>query len=181
MHMTLRQILAIYMLLLLAVGSSCNGESAAGKKQAPDSNAVAPGSDQSASNSEAASAKPEVVAPSTQKKHLSIDTSRNENQTVYEKDRTGNIPAPVTEKPAVRPPGVAGYITRDDAPLHTEPAASAGKVSTLKKNEIVYIVQTIMTDEKGQVTEYPTWYQVERKNKQRGWVLAKSVVAGGGG
>lgn len=179
--MTLRQILAIYMLLLLAVGSSCNGDAAASKKPAPDSNAVAPGSDQSASNSEAAPLKPEVVAPSTQKKHLSIDTSRNENQAAYEKDRTGNIPAPATETAPSRPPGVAGYITRDDTPLHTEPVASARKVSTLKKNEIVYIIQTIMTDEKGQVTEYPTWYQVERKNKQRGWVLAKSVVAGGGG
>ncbi len=181
MHMTLRQIFAIYMLLLLAVGSSCNGDAATSKKSAPDSNAVAPGSDQSASSATPPASKPEVVSPSGQKKHLSIDTSRNENQAVYEKDRTGNIPAPVTEKTASRPPGVAGYITRDDAPLHKEPVASAGKVSTLKKNEIVYILEMIMTDEKGQVTEYPTWYRIERKNKQRGWVLAKSVVAGGGG
>ena len=181
MHMTLRQILAIYMLLLLAVGSSCNGESAASKKQAPDRNAVAPGSDQSASNSEAAPLKPEAVAPSTQKKHLSIDTSRNANQPVYEKDRSKNIPAPVTKTAPNKHPGVAGYVTRDLALLQTEPAAGAPKISTLKKNEIIYILQTIMTDEKGQVTEYPTWYRVERENKQTGWVLAKSVVAGGGG
>jgi len=181
MHMTLRQIFALCMLLLLAVGNSCKGDPTSTKKPAPDSNSIAADSQRFASSATPTASKTEGVSPSAQKKHFSIDTSRNENQAVYKKDRTGNIPAPATEKTLSRPPGVAGYITRDNVLLQTEPVSSASKISTLKKNEIVYIVETIMTDEKGQVTEYPTWYQVERKNKQRGWVLAKSVVAGGGG
>ena len=123
----------------------------------------------------------ETPTPSTGKKHLSIDTSRNENQAVYEKDRSKNIPAPASEITHSKTAGPPGYVTREHAILQTEPITSAEKISTLKKNEIVFILQTIMTDDKGQVTDYPTWYKIERKNKQRGWVIAKSVDAGAGG
>lgn len=177
-HMARRHLFILYMLLLVGVGASCKSDPAANKKPVADSNTTATENKAATSNDQADT---KVSTPSSGKKHLSIDTSRNENQPLYEKDRTKNIPAPVTEAPQSKPIGPPGYVTKDNAVLLTEPVASAEKVSTLKKNEIVFILQTIMTDEKGQVTDYPTWYRIERKNKQKGWVTAKSVDAGAGG
>jgi hypothetical protein len=181
--MTLKQLIILYLLWSLGVVTSCNNDAAATKKPAADSNTAATENKAPNTNDQTVAPDTKVSTPSTGKKHLSIDTSRNENQPLYEKDRSKNIPAPAPaasqNKPI--PTGPPGYVTRDNAVLLTEPVANATKVSTLKKNEIVFILQTIMTDEKGQVTDYPTWYKIERKNKQRGWVTAKSVDAGAGG
>ncbi len=180
-HMTRKQIFTLYLLILLGVGSACNNDPASAKKPASDSGIAASEHKDVPSNNTTIASNTETPTHSSGKKHLSIDTSRNENQAVYEKDRTKNIPAPVSETPRSKTVGPPGYVTRENAMLQTEPIASAEKISTLKKNEIVFIIQTIMTDEKGQVTDYPTWYKIERKNKQRGWVIAKSVDAGAGG
>ncbi|MCC6281164.1 MAG: hypothetical protein IT262_11215 [Saprospiraceae bacterium] len=179
--MARRHLIVLYMLLLIGVGYSCKGDPAANKKTDTGSNTAATENKIPDSNNQAVAPDTKASTPSTGKKHLSIDTSRNENQPLYEKDRTKNIPAPVTEASQSKPIGPPGYVTKDNAVLLTKPVAGATKVSALKKNEIVFILQTIMTDENGQVTDYPTWYRIERKSKQTGWVIAKAVDAGAGG
>lgn len=95
---------------------------------------------------------------------------------------SANTPPPKdqAEKPALEGK-LVGHITLENIPLQTEPSQKAAKVSTLKRLERIYILKTIMTNEQGQSTEYPTWYQVMRENKQQGWVTAKAVDVGGGG
>lgn len=135
-----------------------------------------------------------VVTESQEKKESPVGKSAEklqENKT----NRIGTIPTGKdaelnTTKPApptkfdskpVKRSGPPGYITRKDAVLLTEPSPNAAKISALNQYEIIYIIETIMTDEQGRSSEYPTWYKVERENKQRGWVVAKSVNAGAGG
>ena len=93
------------------------------------------------------------------------------------------VPAPPTKvagKPLART-GPPGYVTKKDVILQAEPSQNAAKVSTLKQYETIYILETKMTDEKGNLMQYPTWYKVERENKERGWVMANGVNAGAGG
>lgn len=93
------------------------------------------------------------------------------------------IPAPpikATGKSSNRP-GPAGYVTKKDLALQADPAPNAAKITTLKQYETVYILETKMTDENGNLSQYPTWYKVERENKERGWVVANGINAGAGG
>ena len=94
-----------------------------------------------------------------------------------------SVPAPPTPIPAKKPAkaGPPGYITKKDLFLQSEPSSKAANIAPLKQYETVYILETIMKDENGNLTPYPTWYKVERENKATGWVVAKGVNAGGGG
>lgn len=126
------------------------------------------------------SVQPEATPPATSKpNHFSLDTSRQVNQPMPDKIQPGT-PATASSKPA-KTPGPPGYITQKDAALQNEPNPRAPSIATLNQYETVYILETIFTDEQGKETEYPTWYKVERENKQRGWVKGRSVNSGGGG
>lgn len=78
-------------------------------------------------------------------------------------------------------PGIKGFVIRDNAVLRTAPKQTSGEMVKLKKNEIIYILETTMKNEAGEQTPYPTWYKIERENKQQGWVLATAIDAGSGG
>lgn len=88
------------------------------------------------------------------------------------------VAAPVKEE---KTPGPPGYVTRENIFLLESPQANAIKICPLKRYEIISILETKMTDERGQYSDYPTWYRVELKNKKQGWVVGNSVSAGGGG
>jgi len=124
---------------------------------------------------------PAPVAPKPN--HFSLDTSRQVNQPMPEKKRTtqSQTPPPAPASPNTKSPGPIGYVTRKDAVLQAEPTPNAATIAPLGQYENIYILETIFTDEKGLQSEYPTWYKVERENKQQGWVKGRNINSGGGG
>lgn len=98
-----------------------------------------------------------------------------------ELNRTVAVPPVKAPAKSAPKPGPPGYITQKDMILQAEPASNAARINTLKQYEIIYILETLMTDEQGRKSPYPTWYKVERENKEIGWVVAKGVNAGAGG
>lgn len=136
---------------LMMIAASCGNESNTAKKKAPEM----------------------PVSPTL----AQIDTQR-----------------PINPAPAPRPlktpdvqtdygklPGPKGFVIRDNVILRTEPGEKFSEVGKLKKNETIYLLETTMNNEAGEATPYPTWYKIERENKQRGWVVATAIDAGGGG
>lgn len=75
-------------------------------------------------------------------------------------------------------PGPVGFITEDNLIMYSRSSVKSGKLGTLKLNETIYILETIMVDESGVQTQYPTWYRIQRQNKERGWVKASAVSSG---
>lgn len=101
---------------------------------------------------------------------------------------------PINPAPAPRPlktpdvqtdygklPGPKGFVIRDHAILRTAPKEKSSEIGKLKKDESIYLLETTMLNEAGEQTPYPTWYKIERENKQKGWVVATAIDAGGGG
>ncbi len=75
-------------------------------------------------------------------------------------------------------PGPVGFVNEANLILREKPNANANKIATLKKKETVYILETSMIGGDGAQTQYPTWYRIETKNKERGWVKASAVSSG---
>lgn len=169
----------LLMIALLALGEACNSAPQPEKKQPapPVSESTptpAPGQSEQA---------PTIPATATKPNHFSLDTSRQANQ-----PKSDNIRATQSEASQLtasnskpKPPGPPGYITKKNVALLTEPASNATPIATLNQHENVFILETIFTDEAGRESEYPTWYKVERENKQQGWVKGGLLNAGGGG
>ena len=162
--------LSVPLLLFLCISSSCNNDSKPVKKPVSDTSS-------GALNPEASAEKTAAPTPAP------IDTQHHGDLT-----STQNTPAPKPLKEAPPPktdysklPGPKGFVTRDNAILRTGPSEKSDKISVLKANETIYLLETTMRNEAGIITEYPTWYKIERENKQRGWVVAAAVDAGGGG
>lgn len=115
----------------------------------------------------------------------SIDTSRSETVAVIEgtpQARPGSEPdLTAVPKQKSKSPGPPGYITRENVSIYAEPSLKSRKVASVKLYENVHILETRMREEDGSVSPYPTWYKVERENKQRGWVQGNSLNGGAGG
>lgn len=89
-----------------------------------------------------------------------------------------SVAAPPIVSPAKKtvPVGPTGYISRNDVVLQSEPLTNARPTRTFKIYEEVVILETKMTDEAGNVFEYPKWYRVRCSDKKEGWVVARSVT-----
>ncbi|MBL7796780.1 MAG: hypothetical protein JNJ90_09780 [Saprospiraceae bacterium] len=171
--------LTLPLVALLALGEACNSSVQPEKKQ------PAPPVSESRPTPAPTQSEPTPAVPTTVSKpnHFSLDTSRQANQPMPD-----NIRATKPETPQLtasnskpKPPGPPGYITQKNVALLKEPASGAATVAPLNQYENVYILETIFTDEAGRESEYPTWYKVERANKQQGWVKGGLLNAGGGG
>lgn len=75
-------------------------------------------------------------------------------------------------------PGPVGFVSDENLIMREKPSAKSNKIATLKMNETIYIIETSMIGDDDKQTEYPTWYSIERKNKERGWVKASSISSG---
>lgn len=149
----------VFLLFWAIVAVSCGNNPHTAKKQTP----------------EAGASKTETpVSPTL----ASIDTQRPIN------------PAPAPRRPKVpetapqdysKLPGPKGFVIGDNAVLRSEPAEKSPEIGKLNNNETIYLLENTMRNEAGELTSYPTWYKIERENKQRGWVSASSINAGGGG
>lgn len=117
-------------------------------------------------------------------KHLSIDTNSSISRAKYDKP-VSNTPLPIVspEKLSEKPIGPPGFVTKDGAILYAQPSTKSAHIATMKRSENVYILQTSMMDEDGKEQPYPTWFKVQRKNKEKqtGWVIGKQLDSGGGG
>lgn len=117
-------------------------------------------------------------------KRFSIDTNSSNSRANYDKPAT-NTPLPIVspEKLSEKPIGPPGFVTKDGAVLYAQPSSKSAHIATMKRSENVYILQTSMMDEDGKEQPYPTWFKVQRKNKEKqtGWVIGKQLDSGGGG
>lgn len=164
----------LLLITLLVLGGACGGGTQPTQKPA------APPAPEPKPAPAQATPAPSMDAPKPN--HFSLDTGRQVNQPMPENTRklqNQTPPPPANSKS--KPPGPPGYVTRKGAVLQTDPAPQAATIAPLDQYENVYILETIFTDEKGQQSAYPTWYKVERANKQQGWVTGKAINAGGGG
>lgn len=75
-------------------------------------------------------------------------------------------------------PGPVGFVKEDNLIMRDKPDVKSNKIASLKMQETIYILETSMIGEGGSQTQYPTWYKIERKNKERGWVKASAVSSG---
>lgn len=115
--------------------------------------------------------------PAPQPENLKVQTTETAwAQKVEEADTI--IPkknAPVVKK---RPsaPSLTGYIARNGAFLQSEPLPDAPQTGSFKIYEQVVILETKMTDENENVSDYPVWYKVQCADKKIGWVSARFVT-----
>lgn len=182
MDWTMKHIFQIFGWGVLIFVYSCGSEPATtankpATETQPVNTAVAPNATESA-----------PAATATNKpKHLSIDTNSNASRANYEKPTasTPSTPSPIInpEKLHEKPIGPPGFVTRDGTVLYAKPNSGSAHLATMKKTENVYILETSLTDENGQLQTLPTWYKVQRKTKQKetGWVKGNSLDSGGGG
>jgi len=168
----------LILIALLVLGGACGGGTQPTQKPAattplPESKPATP----------APTTVPVPSADAPKPNHFSLDTSRQVNQPMPENKRVtqSQKPPPAPANPKSKPPGPVGYVTQKEAVLQTEPAPNAATIAPLSQYENIYILETIFTDDQGRQAEYPTWYKVERQNKQQGWVKGKHINSGGGG
>jgi len=167
--------LTLVLVVLLALGEACGTGVQPGKKQSAP---AVPETSPAVRQSEPAPSEA-VQSVGAKPNHFSLDTGRQASQPVPERVQPNIAPPPPPSK--TKPAGPPGYITRKNVALLAEPASNATPIATLNQYENVYILETIFTDEAGRESEYPTWYKVERENKQQGWVKGGLLNAGGGG
>lgn len=151
-------IFSLYLMVLIITGNSC------GNNPKPDKNLETELMEDTVS----------VTAPiqDTAVSTLSQDsTSPPEN---LSKNKVADAPPPKYSEI----PGPVGFVSEDNLVLYSKSSAKSVKLGTLKLNETIYILETIMVDESGAQTQYPTWYRIQRQNKERGWVKASAVSSG---
>ena len=180
--MMMKYVFAV-VLLLCGLSYSCGSDASKTNKTATETNPAT--NDAGAPVNPANSAAAPAANPG-KPKHLSIDTNSNLSRAKFDKPAAGNnTPLPIVhpEKMQEKPIGPPGFVTRDGTVLYADPSSKSGQIATMKRGENVYILQTSMMDENGKEQPYPTWFKVQRKNreKQTGWVIGKMLDSGGGG
>ena len=127
------------------------------------------------------SEKPKPQTQETQEPVTAPQVSVQTPEKTPEESAAENAAVEKAAEERAKQPGPIAVIKDKGARLLANPKSSAPSLTTLKPFENVYILQFVMTDDEGKETSYPTCYQVETKNKKRGWVDAKTIDAGGGG
>jgi len=175
----------LYILLIVtSLLQSCSNDNKKTAQTATPETAAAP----AATQQKAAAEQPQENKESPVGKSVEQLRANKSNRigsipTGKDAELNSSTPAPPTPIPAKTPAkaGPPGYITQKDLFLQSQPSSKAANIAPLKQYETVYILETIMKDENGNLTSFPTWYKVERENKATGWVVAKGVNPGGGG
>ena len=71
-----------------------------------------------------------------------------------------------------------GYVIKNNTVMYEEDNTRAKPVATLSKGESVFLMETSLADENGQLAGYPTWYKVQLSNKKTGWIESSRVSFG---
>lgn len=80
-----------------------------------------------------------------------------------------------SKKLYVLPEGPTGYISRVNTVFLERPNITARRIGMFNVYEAVVILKTQMDDEQGITHDIPQWYQVQRQDKSRGWVIANCL------
>ncbi|MBV6441177.1 MAG: hypothetical protein DYG98_08980 [Haliscomenobacteraceae bacterium CHB4] len=84
-------------------------------------------------------------------------------------------PAKIPPKTS-KPPGPPAYITQSTALMYAEPSDKATKIPhNFKVSENIYILETKMTDESGNIYEIPQWHKIQCSDGKKGWVKSRFI------
>lgn len=71
-----------------------------------------------------------------------------------------------------------GFVVKNNTVMYEEDNIRSKQVATLSKGESVFLMETSLADENGQMAGYPTWYKVQLANKKKGWIESSRVSFG---
>jgi glucan-binding YG repeat protein len=75
-------------------------------------------------------------------------------------------------------PGPKGYVGKNNVTLFKDQNTHSPKITTLQKGSTIYLLETSMINEKGELSNYPTWYKIQTKDKKTGWVEGSDIHFG---
>lgn len=75
-------------------------------------------------------------------------------------------------------PGPKGYVGKNNVPLYKDQNNLSSKITTLQKGSTIYLLETSMINEKGELSDYPTWYKIQTNDKKTGWVKSSDINFG---
>ena len=114
------------------------------------------------------------------KKPKSSDTLNQLPKPNPEAQKTTSTDLPVesgtVETSAV--PGPKGYVSKNNVPLYKDQNNLSTKITSLQKGLTIYLLETSMINEKGELSDYPTWYKIQTKDKKTGWVKGSDIHFG---
>ncbi len=119
----------------------------------------------------------DTIAVSQSSADTSVNSSPDDStgiQADTKKDRIPDAPPPNYSSL----PGPVGFVNEDNLVMRDKPNSKSNKIATLKMKEAIYIIETSMIGDDDKQTEYPTWYRIQRQNKERGWVKASAISSG---
>lgn len=117
---------------------------------------------------------------SENKKPKSFDTLNQLPNTNPEVQKTTSTDLPVESGSAETSnvPGPKGYVGKNNVPLYKDQNVLSTKIISLQKGSTIYLLETSMTDEKGELSDYPTWYKIQTNDKKTGWVKSSEINFG---
>lgn len=115
-----------------------------------------------------------IPEPSPDNSEIAIPEDTSVIQPIEEKRKMPDGPPPNYSSL----PGPVGFVNEDNLIMRDKPGSKANKIATLKMKETIYILETSLAGEDGNQSQYPTWYKIERMNKERGWVKASAISSG---
>jgi hypothetical protein len=75
-------------------------------------------------------------------------------------------------------PGPKGYVGKNNVALYKDQNNLSTKITTLQKGSTIYLLETSMINEKGELSDYPTWYKIQTNDKKTGWVKSSDINFG---
>lgn len=96
----------------------------------------------------------------------SLKTPADEQSKITKKTESSTIPGP------------KGYVGKNHVILYEEQSTGSKKITTLQKGSTIYLLETSMTNEKGELASYPTWYKIQGSDKKMGWVKGSDINFG---
>jgi hypothetical protein len=75
-------------------------------------------------------------------------------------------------------PGPKGYVGKNNVPLYKDQNTLSTKIATLQKGMTIYLLETSMINENGELSDYPTWYKIQTNDKKTGWVKGSDIHFG---
>ncbi len=117
---------------------------------------------------------------SENKKPKSFDTLNQLPNTNPEAQKTTSTDLPVESGSAETSnvPGPKGYVGKNNVPLYKDQNTLSTKIATLQKGLTIYLLETSMTNENGELSDYPTWYKIQTNDKKIGWVKGSDINFG---
>lgn len=124
--------------------------------------------------------------PSNNQNNISTIEPKNSTDTTSEKriDSSSKVGKDIVQKSnnlqatASKPNRPKGFVIHQKTMLYDQADTKSKPLVTLKKGEVIFLIETILSEENGVLSSYPAWYQVELVNGKTGWVQSAHVSFG---